>query len=121
MPAISCCEVKIGFCSLCSAENEAVARHLLQRKFGLMKKSPKRWSRRPAKAVTEIDSPLPRTLLRVYWKEPRGPQKVCWLVVKFVGKPMGGRPGTAAVPPGTLPPRLTTSNPNPYVISFLLA
>src|SRR5437879_4275364 len=66
-------------------------------------------------------SPLPRKLLRVYWKVPRGPQNVFWLVLKLVGRPTGGRLGRATVPLGMLPPRLITSNPKPYVNSFFLA
>jgi len=60
---------------------------------------------RPKAAKVKV-SPKPRKLFRVYWSVARGPQNVFWLVLKDVGKPTGGSPGSAIVPLGMLPPRL---------------
>ena len=59
-------------------------------------------------------SPNPRRLRRVNSTEPRGLAKVCSLGAIFaLPSPMVGKPGTATVPDGTLPPRREISNPKP--------
>src|SRR5260370_11303737 len=106
-------EVRIGFSVERSTEAITVELQLVFQKVGFCQLPFKRWSRRAAKTVRFSVSARPRKFRRAYCPEPRGPQKRFSLVLKLEGRPMGGSPGSAIVPLGTLPPRLITSKPTP--------
>src|SRR5688572_11195986 len=112
-PNWACRDVKIGFSLLCSPLTFKFALQLVQRKFGLVHVNVARLTKGAARAPTMIVSALPRTLESVYWKFARGPLNVRSLVLNVEGNPTGGNPGSATVPAGMLPPRLTISNPKP--------
>src|SRR5207244_8526097 len=106
----------MGFSLLFSPVVVKLAVQSVHRKFGSVNTNDARRSSGPARPPIVIVSAFPRTLFRVYSKLARGPWKVCWLVLNVDGSPIGGRPGRATVPVGTLPPRFTNSYPKPYVI-----
>src|SRR6266481_390366 len=113
MPPSPSREVKIGFSVERSAEAKTVELQLVFQNVGFIQLPFTRWSRRAAKTLKFRVSARPRKFLRAYCTEPRGPQKRFSLVLKLEGRPIGGSPGTAIVPLGTLPPRLITSKPTP--------
>src|SRR5215471_11358758 len=98
----------MGFSLERSPEIVALELHTLFQNDGLVQLMAARWSRRAASPPMVSVSARPRKFSRLYSMEPRGPQNVCWLVLKFAGNPTGGRLGSAIVPPGTLPPRFCT-------------
>src|SRR5213593_2016719 len=105
----------MGFSLLYSPVVVKLAVQSVHRKFGSVNTNDARLSSGPASPPRVIVSAFPRTLLSVYSKLTRGPWKLCWLVLKVDGNPMEGKPGSATVPDGTLPPRLTNSYPKPEV------
>jgi len=110
----------MGFSLLYSPVVVKLAVQSVHRKFGSVNTNDARRSSGPARPPIVIVSALPRTLFRVYSKLARGPWKLSWLVLKVDGNPIGGKPGSATVPDGTLPPRLTNSYPKPYVMVLRL-
>src|ERR1041385_4828697 len=108
MPAPPRRAVKIGFSLVRSPENVTVELQPVFQIVGLAQLADARWSSLPPNAESVTVSARPRKFLRVYSTDPSGPHTVFWLVVNFVGRPTGGRPGNAIVPLGMLPPRLMT-------------
>src|SRR5215510_8364350 len=106
----------MGFSLDRSAESVRLDDHMLFQNVGLAQLTAALWSSRAARPPIVMLSARPRKLRREYSKEPRGPQNVCWLVLKVLGSPTGGRLGSAMVPPGTFPPLFITSKPKPYAI-----
>src|SRR5579871_2781879 len=103
----------MGFSLERSPEIVRLVDQMLFQNEGLAQLTAALWSSRAARPPIVSVSARPRKLSRLYSMEPRGPQNVCWLVLKVEGNPTGGRLGSATVPPGTLPPRFTTSKPTP--------
>jgi len=91
-----------------SAESVTVELHPVFQIVGLAQLAAPCWSSLPPNAVNFSVSARPRKFLRMYSIDPSGPQNVFWLVVNDCGTPMGGSPGSATVPLGMLPPRLST-------------
>src|SRR5215472_7269031 len=103
----------MGFSLDLSPDTVRLAAQVLFQKVGLVQLADALWSSRAASPPMVTVSARPRKFSRLYSNDPRGPQNVCWLVLKLFGSPTGGRFGRAMVPPGTLPPRFTTSKPKP--------